>query len=138
MRASQFSWDSSFWHLLRSKSYLNFRAKNIIINLTHYSKSHILSKNSIATKPQHFHEFFTIFHVKSKLSTAKNPKPQHFHEFLTPKNWQFSWKKMKISNSVISLISLYEQKLILCPSVDIPIPNLFLKAHLQFWIFNGQ
>ena len=43
-----------------------------------------LSKNSILTKPQHFHEFFTqiffltIFLVKSKLSTAKKYKTTTF------------------------------------------------------------
>ena len=47
-------------------------------------KVKFLSKNSILTKPQHFHEFFhqnfflTIFLVKSKLSTAKKSKTTTF------------------------------------------------------------
>ena len=65
-------------------------------------------------KPQHFHEFFTqiffftIFLVKSKLSTAKKPKSTKFSRVFHPKkNDKFLgrsklnfWIKMKISNSV--------------------------------------
>ena len=32
--------------------------EQVIDTLTHYSKSQIFSKNSILTKPQHFHEIF--------------------------------------------------------------------------------
>ena len=51
-----------------------------------------MSKNSILTKPQHFFQpnfFLTIFHVKSKLSTAKKSKTfsRVFHPL---KNRQFS------------------------------------------------
>ena len=53
-------------------------------------KVKFLSKNSILTKPQHFHEFFTqffltIFLVKSKLSTAKNSKTRTFSRVFHPK-----------------------------------------------------
>merc|ERR1712004_154114 len=49
-----------------------------------------LSKNSILTKPQHFHEFFTqifltIFLVKAKLSTAKKSKTTTFSRVFHPK-----------------------------------------------------
>ena len=44
-------------------------------------KVKFLSKNSILTTPQHFHEFLTIFLVKSKLSTAKKPKTTTFSVF---------------------------------------------------------
>ena len=52
-------------------------------------KVKFLSKNSILTKPQHFHEFFTpifltIFLVKSKLSTAKKSKTTIFSRVLHP------------------------------------------------------
>ena len=60
-------------------------------------KVKFLSKNSIVTKPQHFHEFFTqIFFWQffswnqSCQEQQKSPKPQHFHEFFTQKNRQFS------------------------------------------------
>ena len=58
-------------------------------------KVKFLSKNSILTKPQHFHEFFTqifftIFLVKSKLSTANKSKPTTFSRVFTQKNRQFS------------------------------------------------
>ena len=54
-----------------------------------------LSKNSIFTKQQHFHEFFTkifltIFLVKSKLSRAKMAKTTTFSRVFHPKNHQFS------------------------------------------------
>ena len=60
-------------------------------------KVQFLSKNSILTKPQHFHEFFiqtflTIFLVKSKLSTAKKSKTTTFSRVFHPKNRQFSWE----------------------------------------------
>ncbi len=57
---------------------------------------HFLSKNSILTKPRHFHEFFTqiflaIFLVKSKLSTAKKSKTATFSRvFLSQKIDNFS------------------------------------------------
>ena len=49
-----------------------------------------LSNNSILTKTQHFHEFFTqffltIFLVKSKLSTAKKSKTTTFSRVFHPK-----------------------------------------------------
>ena len=58
-------------------------------------KVKFLCKNSILTKPQHFHEFFTqnfltIFLVKSKLSTAKKSKTTTFSRVFYPKNRQFS------------------------------------------------
>ena len=53
-------------------------------------KVKLLSKNSILTEPQHFHEFFdqfffTIFLVKSKLSTAKKSKTTTFSRVFHPK-----------------------------------------------------
>ena len=53
-------------------------------------KVKFLSKNSILTKPQHFHKFFTksfltIFLVKSKLSTAKKSKTTTFSRVFHPK-----------------------------------------------------
>ena len=76
-------------------------------------KVKFLSKNSILTEPQHFHEFFiqiflAIFVVKSKLSTAKKSKTTTFSRVFHPKkinnfsgnqSWIFG-QKMKISNSV--------------------------------------
>ena len=77
-------------------------------------KVKFLSKNSILTKPQHFHEFFTqfffwqFFSWNQSCQQLKSPKPKHFHEFLTPEkstifsgnqSWFFG-QKMKISNSV--------------------------------------
>ena len=58
-------------------------------------KVKFLSKNSILTKLQHFHEFFiqiflTIFLVKSKLSTAKKSKNHNIFTSFSPKNLQFS------------------------------------------------
>ena len=75
-----------------------------------------MSKNSILTKPQHFHEFFTqdffdnFSRENQSCQQLKSPKPQHFHEFFTQKDQQFSreiksWifgQKIKISNSVLS------------------------------------
>merc|ERR1712049_56959 len=77
-------------------------------------KVKFLSKNSILTKPQHFHEFFTqnffltIFLVKSKLSTVKKSKTTTFSQVFHPeKSTIFSGnqsrifgQKIKISNSV--------------------------------------
>ena len=53
-------------------------------------KVKFLSKNSILTKPEHFHEFFiqiflTIFLMKSKLSTAKKSKTTTFSRVSHPK-----------------------------------------------------
>ena len=79
-------------------------------------KVNFLSKNSISTKPQNFHEFFTqfffwqFFSWNQSCQQLKSPKPQHFHEFFHPKkstifsgnqSWIFG-QKMKISNSVTS------------------------------------
>ena len=77
-----------------------FHFQTIDFSLHTVRKVIFLSKNSILTKPQHFHEFLTqffltIFLVKSKMSTAKKSKPQHFHEFFTQKNRQFS-RKIKV------------------------------------------
>ena len=54
-------------------------------------KVKILSKNSIFTKPQHFHEFFTqffswqFFSWNQSCQQLKSSKPHHFHEFFTQK-----------------------------------------------------
>ena len=48
-------------------------------------KVKFFSKNSISTKPQHFHKMFlTIFLVKSKLSTAKKSKTTTFSRVFHP------------------------------------------------------
>ena len=50
-------------------------------------KVRFLSRNSILTKPQHFHELFTqiffwqFFSWNPSCQQLKSPKPQHFHEF---------------------------------------------------------
>ena len=65
-------------------------SKAKIISFHTIRKVKFLSKNSILTKPQHFHEFFTIFLVKSKLSTAKKSKTTTFSREKKKKNRQFS------------------------------------------------
>ena len=67
--------------------------KNIPMHQVHtIRKVKFLSKNSILTKPQHFHEFFTpnffwqFFSWIQSCQQLKCLKPQHFHEFFTPKN----------------------------------------------------
>ena len=74
-----------------------FSSQNQKFNLTHtILKVKFLSKNSILTKPQHFHEFFTqiffwqFFSWNQSCQQLKSPKPQHFREFFTLKNRQFS------------------------------------------------
>ena len=88
--------------------------KKCIISTHTIRKVKFLSNYSILTKPQHFHEFFTqnffhIFLVKSKLSTAKKSKTTTFSRVFHPKkltifsgnqSWIFG-QKMRISNSVI-------------------------------------
>ena len=82
-------------------------------------KVKFLSKNSILTKPQHFHEFFTkffltIFLVKSKLSTAKKSKTTTFSRVFHQKNRQFfreikvefsdkKWRFRTVCKSVIAI-----------------------------------
>ena len=83
-----------------------FCAKNHTILVLHtIRKVKFLSKNSILTKPQHFHEFFTqffltIFLVKSKLSTTKKCKSptfsQVFHQFFFFDNFS---REIKVVNS---------------------------------------
>ena len=70
-------------HWERSDSELKTQVHTIL-------KVKVLSKNSILTKPQHFHKFFpqiflTIFLVKSKLSTAKMSKTTTFSRAFHPK-----------------------------------------------------
>ena len=66
-------------------------------------KVKFLSENSILTKPQHFHEFFTqiffltIFLVKSKLSTAKKPKTTTFSRVFHPKKFDNFLRKSKLN-----------------------------------------
>ena len=58
-------------------------------------KVNFLSKNSILTNLQHFHElshnffFFKCFSWNQSCQPLKSPKPQHFHEFFIPKNRSF-------------------------------------------------
>ena len=76
-----------------------------MINNTLYHtirKVKFLSKNSILTKPQHFHKFFTqifltIFLVKSKLSTAKNPKTPTFSRVFHSKKIDNFLRKSKLN-----------------------------------------
>ena len=95
--------------LLLFKTYLTpeLHAKSSAIHTIR--KVNFLSKNSILTNPQHFHEFFIpIYLVKLKLSTVKKSKTTTFSRvFHPPKSAIFSgnqsWifgQKMKISNSV--------------------------------------
>ena len=81
---------------------------NFFVSTHTIRKVKFLSKNSILTKTQHFHEFFTNFSRQIKVVNSKQSKPQHFHEFFTKKkstifsgnqSWIFG-QKMKISNSV--------------------------------------
>ena len=60
-------------------------------------KVKFLSKNSILTKPQHFHQifFWQFFSWNQSCQQLKSPKPQHFHEFFIQKNRQFS-RKIKV------------------------------------------
>ena len=65
-------------------------------------KVKFLSKNSILTKPKHFHEFFiqislTIFLVKSKLSTAKKSKTATFSRVFHPKKSTIFFGKSKLN-----------------------------------------
>ena len=66
-------------------------------------KVKFLSENSILTKPQHFHEFFTpnffwqFFSWNQSCQQLKSPKPQHFHEFFTPKKLTIFSKKPKLN-----------------------------------------
>ena len=54
-------------------------------------KVKFFSKNSILTKPQHFHEIFTqnffwqFFSWNQSCQQLKSPKPQHFHRVFYPK-----------------------------------------------------
>ena len=75
------------------------RSRHLIIHIIRKVK--FLSKNSILTKPKHFHEFFiqffflTIFLVKSKLSTAKMSKTTTFSRVFHPFFFDifFSWNQ---------------------------------------------
>ena len=65
-------------------------------------KVKFMSKNSILTKPRHFHEFFTqifltIFLVKSKLSTAKKSKTTTFSRVFTQNNSTIFLGKSKLN-----------------------------------------
>ena len=65
-------------------------------------KVKFLSKNSILTKPQHFHEFFTQiffdkFLVKSKLLTAKKSKTATFLRVFTQNNSTIFLGKSKLN-----------------------------------------
>ena len=63
-------------------------------------KVKFLSKNSILTKPQHFHEFFTqifcwqFFLWNQSCQQLTSPKPQHFHPkiFSGKQSWIFEQK----------------------------------------------
>ena len=78
-----------------SSSYVGFNLLSaVVLNMhctAHYSKSQILSKNSILIKSTTFSRvfhpkiFFTIFLVKSKLSTAKKSKTTTFSRVIHPK-----------------------------------------------------
>ena len=69
-----------------------FVEKHLLLMNSHtIRKVKFLSKNSILTKSEHFHEFFVqnFFDNFSReikgCQQLKGPKPQHFHEFFTKK-----------------------------------------------------
>ena len=83
------------WHLKKklmritiSFTYLCTRLTPTPVSL--FEKSNFCQKNSILTRPQHFHEFFTqnffgqFFSWNQSCQQLKSPKSQHFHEFFTP------------------------------------------------------
>ena len=82
------------WKCSKAFQCITFQPKRVGWQLkqrTHtIRKVNFLSKNSILTEPQHFHEFFTqffltIFLVKSKLSTGKQSKTTTFSRVFHPK-----------------------------------------------------
>ena len=68
-------------------------------------KVKFLSKNSIMTKTQHFHEFFIkkffwqFFSWNQSCQQLKSPKPQHFHEFFTQNFFDNFSREIKVVNS---------------------------------------
>ena len=78
-----FWWRLVLFFLAKRKDVLSFLLFHTI------QKVKFLSKKSILTKPQHFHEFFTqfffwqFFSWNQSCQQLKSPKPQHFHEFFT-------------------------------------------------------
>jgi len=65
-------------------------------------KVKFLSRNSMLTKPEHFHEFFTqifltIFPVKSKLSTAEKSKTTTISRVFYPKKSTIFLGKSKLN-----------------------------------------
>ena len=75
------------WSSINTKYYHLWKCHNLWNTIT---KIEFLSKNSILTKPQHFHEFFPqifwqFFSWNQSCQQLKRPNPQHFHEFFTPK-----------------------------------------------------
>ena len=75
--------------MVTSSQFFSFRYESHFLRHT-IRKVKFLSKNSILTKPKHFHDFFiqiflTIFLVKSKLSTAKKYKTTTFSRVFHPK-----------------------------------------------------
>ena len=68
-------------------------------------KVKFLSKNSILTTPQHFHElflqifFWQFFSWNQSCQQLKSPKPQHFHEFFTQIFFDNFSREIKVVNS---------------------------------------
>ena len=93
-------------------------------------KVKFLSKNSIWTKPKHFHEFLpkfflTIFLVKLKLSTAEKSKTTSFSRVFHPKNRQITFfdlarlKLIIVRNPLIAcLMHILFEKSNFCPKIQ--------------------
>ena len=107
-------WEFGIENVWPKNMWLKFAQLTSKFELLTIIKVKFLSKNSILTKPQHFHEFFaqiflTIFLVKSKLSTAKKSQTTTFSRSFHPekstifsRNQSWIWgQKMKISNNVL-------------------------------------
>ena len=130
------------WPRRSARSWLSllryFKRLMIIDALIHtIRKVKFLSKYSILTKPQHFHEFFTqifltIFLVKSKLSTAKKSKTTTFSRVFHPKFFLTIFLvKAKLSKAKKSPIPQHFRKFFI-QKID----NFLGKSKLNFWTKN--
>ena len=113
-------------------------------------KVKFLSRNSILTKPQHFHEFFTqiflaIFLVKSKLSTAKKPKTTTFSRVFHPNKIDNFLGKSKLNfwtknedfeqcgELIYSYFSIFRQDI-----QNLRLENEILEQRLASYALNGS
>ena len=87
------------FYIIKSNSFLkiwrkfSINQKKLRSHFHTIRKVKFLSKNSILTKPQHFHKFFTKkifdnFSRESKLSTAKKSKTTTFSRVFHPKKFE--------------------------------------------------